>query len=91
LYSGVDFSSEEFYVERVAGANIPFHPRSFATTGNSSWTFFTGPTFDGNTTCVPANNSNFFWGYEYEGIVQSVARGCGIEAARNVKQYLANN
>ena len=93
LYEGRGFESpggfggEEHLVTGPASAFLPFEPKSYVTSGRSSWTFFSGSNFDGNSTCIPAGPNDLKWD-QYYGIVRSVVRGCGEEAIRNIRAFL---
>jgi len=88
LYAETSYVGTEYFVTSVAGANIPFQVKSFVTSGKTSWTFFSGPNFDGTSSCIPATASNVYRNSTYTGQVRSVSRGCGQHALDNVQNYL---
>ena len=89
VYSMRYHGGREQVVLTVAAANISIPVGSYLTSGRTSWTFFTGLNFDGNSTCIPAptGSKNVAWN-NYAGVVGSVARGCYEEATNNVQAFL---
>jgi hypothetical protein len=88
VYSEKYAGGQEVYTEGAGLINIPFEPKTFVTSGKSTWTFFENADLSGNATCFRStynvHMSQNFTNSLGLSQIGAVLRGCDSRATQFV-------